>query len=444
MRILLMMAPTGERQHSVHAGANYPLALAQLAAQLGDRHEVSGYDPDMDPEYPASFGGLLREFEPELVGIGFRIFDTTLSYEPKSYLPELERALDRIKQVVPQALVALGGSAFSFFPEHLMRRLSQVDAGFYLDADVSFPAFAEEPEHVGEIPGIYFRQDGELVFTGPPQTMPMDELAMPAFDLFPPQPYIQEGRAAIGLESKRGCKLKCVPCVYPFLTGKEILSKSPGRILAEMEELVRRDVPRFFFLDSIFNIPQSHAVEVCEALSKAKLPIHWGAFLTANKFDDATCSLFFAAGCRLFYFAPDGISERAIKTWNRPITKEIQKQAIRRVRRHPDAHLHVSFLLGSPGETLRDLAEFAGFLAFLAWQRVFSVSMSFTRIYPQTKLWEIAVAEGVISRDDDLLEPKFYCRFPASLARFIFHPAYRFVHWAMRVKKRLSGWRENA
>ena len=438
MRILLMMAPTCEKQHSIHAAANHPLALAQLAAQLDKKHEIKGYDPDMDPGYPKSMVQLIASFKPDLIGINFRIFDTTLSYEPRSYLPELEKALTLTRKAAPLAVIVIGGSAYSFFPDILLERLPQVDLGFLLDADVSFPAFVENPSDKPVQKGIYYRDNDKIIYTGKVPETSFDSFASPDFDLIPMAPYARQGRAAIGLEGKRGCKLKCIPCVYPFLTGSKIMEKSPKKIVDEVEQLAMRGVKSFFFLDSIFNLPARHGIEVCEALSKAKLPVHWGAFLSAGRFDDEIARLYYEAGCRLYYFAPDGISGQSIKTWKRPITMEGQKKAIEIVRKRRDNHLHVSFLVGSPGESWHDLLEFAKVLFFLALNRVFSISMSFTRIYPKTGLWEIAVSEGVITREDNLLEPKFYRPFPSSLTRFLFHPAYKFMHVAARVVRWFS------
>jgi len=432
-----MMAPTEEKQHSVHSAANHPLALAQLAAQLGNQHQVRGYDPDMDPGYPGSMTTLIKEFNPEIIGINFRIFDTTLSYEPRSYLPRLEKALIKIRRLAPKAIILLGGSAYSFFPKILLERLPMVDVGFFLDADISFPAFVDNPVPGPDIKGLYYREKGKIVSTAVGLIPPLDELLAPDFDLIPLKPYEKQGRAAVGLESKRGCRLSCVPCIYPFLTGSKTLAKSPQRVVGEVEELARRDVSTFFFLDSIFNLPNNHGIEVCRGLKEAKLPVKWGAFLTAAKFDDDMAKQYYEAGCRLYYFAPDGISDQSIKTWKRPITKEKQKQAIRIVRKRADNHLHVSFLIGAPGEGWKDIWEFAGFLFFLALQKAFSISMSFTRIYPNTKIREIAIAEGVILEKDTLIEPKFYMPYPSSMLRFIFHPLYRAVHFAARVIRRI-------
>ncbi len=442
MRVLLMMAPTGMARHSVHSGANYPTALAQIAAQIGPGHDVRGYDPDVEAEYPQSLEALLRDFRPDIVAIGFRIFDTTLSYEPRTYLPELQEALAIIRKTLPKTTICLGGSGFSFFAKPLMERLTDVDVGFYLAADTTFPAFVEDPRPRPDLPGILYREGGRIVFTGDPPAVPLDELAAPDFDLFPVERYMGEDPTAIGIESKRGCKMKCIPCVYPFLMGDKTLSKSPARVVEEARELVRRGVPSFFFLDSIFNLPHSHAEGIAAALREAKLPIKWGAFFNAARFDEETCRLFYEAGCRRFYFSFDGVSPKAMRNWKRPVTWEQQREGIRLAKSYPDAHVHVSFLFGSPGETWQDLAAFPGMLAFLVRHGVTSMSLSFARIYPNTKLHEIAVEEGVIDPNDPLLEPAFYAPFPSKLSALWFHPLYRAVHGISRMKTAYKYWRK--
>jgi anaerobic magnesium-protoporphyrin IX monomethyl ester cyclase len=438
MRILLMPAPTGMGRHSVHSGANYPTALAQIAAQLEPGHDIRGYDPDIEPDYPQSLEKLLATFRPELVAIGFRIFDTTLSYEPHSYLPMLEEGLRIIRGVVPEACIVLGGSGFSFFAQPLMKRLVDVDVGFYLAGDRSFPAFVENPVPRRDLPGILYREASEIIFTGPPEKVPLDELAPPNFDYFPVEDYMEEDVTAIGLESKRGCKMKCVPCVYPFLMGDTTFQKSPERVVLEAEDLVRRGVRSFFFLDSIFNLPHAHAQGICNALRDAKLPIVWGAFLNAARFDEEQRDLFYEAGCRRYYFSFDGVSPQAMKNWKRPVKWEQQRKAIRLVKEKRDNYIHVSFLFGSPGETLADLAAFPGMCAFLASQGVFSMSLSYARIYPGTKLHEIAIEDGLVDANDQLLEPTFYAKYPSKLAGLGFHPFYKGVHAWSRLKTRIS------
>jgi hypothetical protein len=63
-------------------------------------------------------------------------------------------------------------------------------------------------------------------------------------------------------------------------------------------------------------------------------------------------------------------------------------------------------LLGGPGETKESVAESLAFADSLPLNAL-KVSIGI-RIYPNTELAKIALEEGVIRPDDDLLFPKFY------------------------------------
>ena len=69
---------------------------------------------------------------------------------------------------------------------------------------------------------------------------------------------------AIGIETKRGCALKCVYCIYGFLNGRKYRFRSPEKIVDEIEALRKvHGIDSFTFVDSVFNVPQKHAEEIC-------------------------------------------------------------------------------------------------------------------------------------------------------------------------------------
>ena len=65
-------------------------------------------------------------------------------------------------------------------------------------------------------------------------------------------------------------------------------------------------------------------------------------------------------------------------------------------------------LLGGPGETKESVDESLAFARSLGLEML-KVSVGI-RLYPNTPLARQAVAEGVVSAEDDLLLPRFYIR----------------------------------
>lgn len=402
--------------------AVYPLGIAQLAACLS-KHEINAFDPNIIGDYKDELARIINEFSPELIGISFRNLDTAQSYDPVGFLPDLSDCLGFLKKHSPNAIISIGGPGFSLFPIDIMRRFPQIDFGFYLEADVSFPAFADSPGSISEIPGIYYRQEDEIKFSGNSEHVDLARLPVPRFEILPLEKYPEKSDWSIGIESKRGCILKCVHCVYPYFNNNGVTKKPLENLKQEIGRLVELGIKRFFFVDSVFNIPKSHSVDVCEMLKEEQFPIKWGAFFSESNFDEQFYNLTWDADCRLHHFSPDGISRRSVKSFCRPITLKDMKRAYRLASARKDGMVGVSFMAGSPGEGIRDWIEFSFFLIYLLFGlRIWRLSISFVRIYPHTRLWKMAVEQGVIGENDDLLPPKFYYRFPASLFRFIINP----------------------
>jgi radical SAM superfamily enzyme YgiQ (UPF0313 family) len=431
-RVLLIQAPLGERQRRV-----FPLSLAVLAAGLA-RHEVRGYDPNLDDRYPQSLDAQLAGFVPDVVGISFRNLDTARSYHPRTFLTALEDLVRRVRRSRGGCVIALGGTGFSMAPEAILRRVPEVDVGFRLEADRSFPAFVDSPSLPARVPGVLYPEGAEIRSTGDAERPDGEEIRSPRFDLFPVERYGAEGDDAVGLETKRGCDQACLYCAYPVVSGRRARKKPVARIVAEVEELARRSVPGFFWVDSVFNHPAEHGAEICAALRAARLPIHWGANFAERGVDASFWRLAHEAGCRLFVFSPDGISEAATRTMRKPLPWALQRSVYRQVRALDDTAMHVSFLAGVPGEGGSDWIAFARRLAFLVLRcGCFSIGLSFIRIYPGTGIRDAAVARGMIAEDDDLLEPKYFLPSPSRWMRFAFHPAFRLATFLLRLRRAL-------
>lgn len=63
-------------------------------------------------------------------------------------------------------------------------------------------------------------------------------------------------------------------------------------------------------------------------------------------------------------------------------------------------------LLGGPGETQETVGESVAFAESLRLDQL-RITVGI-RIYPETPLAQLAVREGVIAAEDDLLFPRFY------------------------------------
>jgi radical SAM superfamily enzyme YgiQ (UPF0313 family) len=122
------------------------------------------------------------------------------------------------------------------------------------------------------------------------------------------------------------------------------------------------------------------------------------------------------AGLTHVEFGTDSLSDRMLDSYGKPFrvhhTLEAHQAAI-------DAGLHVAhyFLLGGPGEDSATLNETLSNIDHL--KKSAFVFFCGIRIYPHTPLYDIAVREGQLSRNQSILEPIFY-RSPSIGAEDIF------------------------
>jgi hypothetical protein len=97
----------------------YPLGAAQVSAALRRfGHEVRLLDLNCEPE---GVEAAVREFVPEVVGISVRNIDDALIQRRETFFDDLA-GLCRLVKERSRAVLVLGGSGFSIFPEALMLR----------------------------------------------------------------------------------------------------------------------------------------------------------------------------------------------------------------------------------------------------------------------------------------------------------------------------------
>src|SRR5690242_15079419 len=80
------------------------------------------------------------------------------------------------------------------------------------------------------------------------------------------------------VNKKRACLLSSVYCNYPVMEGHKLRSRTPVEVVDEMERVLASVGPRTFeFTDSTFNVPESHALGICEEIIRRKLRVNLSA-----------------------------------------------------------------------------------------------------------------------------------------------------------------------
>ncbi len=411
MRVLLVQAFTALDMELV-----YPLGLSYLAAHLDD-HVVDMFDVNLhrDEPFPA-LERKLRAFRPDVVGISLRNMKVGMPHLHTDDFQPQQQTIQLIKRVLPGVRIVAGGTAFSLYSDVMMARLPEVDVGVWGEAERRFPALLENLDHPERVLGVYHRAGGHVAFTGRPPGEDWKNLRHPRRDLLPHAPYLASSFVSVGVQAKRGCSLHCIHCSDTFLVGHRVRMRPPADVVDEIEELVRdHDVRQLFFCDQIFNIPPSHAIAICKEIVARKLDVRWSAWFNEhrNTLPDELMEWLKRAGCGLLSFSPDHVDDRMLKNLDKNFRHEDMLYTIDVAKRH-GMDVEYSFFLNSPGEDLQSLYAILRFLVRARMElgprlRTFTLlMMQPIRIYPHTRLFELARETGLVDRDHALVEGQFW------------------------------------
>ena len=412
MRVLLVQAFTALDMELV-----YPLGLAYLAAHL-EEHEVDIFDVNLYREAPyEALEKKMREFVPDVVGISLRNMKVGMPHLHTDDFEPQAKAIALIKRLAPHAKVVAGGTAFSLYSHTFMKRLPQIDIGMWGESEHRFRALLDDLDHPENIRGVYYRDpQGEVQFTGTPPGEDWKNLKHPRRDLVSPEPYLKSSFVSVGVQAKRGCSLHCIHCSDTYLLGHRVRMRDPVDVVDEMEVLVKEHgVRQMFMCDQIFNIPASHAIAICKEIVDRKLDVRWSAWFNEHKntLPDELMIWLKKAGCGLLSFSPDHVDDRMLKNLDKNFRHEDMLYTVQVAKKH-GMDVEYSFFLNSPGEDARSLWAILKFLIYARGElgpqlRLFTLlMMQPIRIYPHTRLYELARETGLIDKDHELVEGQFW------------------------------------
>ncbi|HEV7594848.1 MAG TPA: radical SAM protein [Gemmatimonadaceae bacterium] len=415
-----------------------PNGLACVASALdAAEHRVRFLDLCFASDPVASARSAAAEFKPNIIGVSVRNIDNSDAIALRHYTPEARSVLQALRRAAPGAKVIAGGAAFGVAPEALFRDLA-VDyavAGDGERASVALVNALSSGAPVEALPGLVRDRNGTVVFTPPGEDADLDSLVRPSLHRWIDLARYQRHGATIPIQTKRGCVYKCVYCTYRNVEGWGYRTRDPALVADEIEELkMKAGVHHFDFVDSTFNSPPGHAIQVCEAITRRRLGVH----LDTTNFTPATASAELLAAMKTAGFRSLGITAESASD---PVLERLEKgfdaakvrEVAERVEKFGIKTLWI-FLIGGPGETAETVEET---LAFAAWRLRRGDAVYLTvglRIYPGTTLHRIAIAEGVVPAGSTLLDPTFYfssaIEFAATVSRLrkfaADHPRFMF------------------
>lgn len=394
-----------------------PIGLDYLAdSLLAAGREVRLVDLCFADDPLAELERELTDYVPDAVGVTIRNTDDCYMAGQDYFLPFIAEVIARVKAVT-SAPVVVGGVGYSVSPVETLK-LVCADYGIAGDSEAALVQLLQSIENdrdPSSVPGVLTRHDDTIAST-PPNSPDPATLLVRGRSLVDNARYFREGGQA-GFETKRGCGMNCIYCPEPSAKGCGWRLLPPERVVAELKSLYSQGIDHFHTCDSEFNLPLSHAVDVCRAIIAAELgdKIRWYAYCSPEPFPDDLAQLMKSAGCAGIDFGADSADDDQLRRLGRHYSVKEIASAVRTCHKY-GIPLMLDLLIGGPGETRETVKQTIDFTKSIDADCV-GLSIG-VRIYENTEMARLVRSAGPLDTNieihgckdgnDNLIRPVFY------------------------------------
>ncbi|MFP4658030.1 MAG: lipid biosynthesis B12-binding/radical SAM protein [Desulfonatronovibrionaceae bacterium] len=392
-RVLLVSANTCSEPYAV-----FPLGLGVLQRALArNGHAAYIFDPLAQNSGGSSLREVIRDWEPEFIAVSLRNIDNVDSYSCTDNW-YVQKARDLTAEAQENGCpVIIGGPGFSLLAEEILE-YTGADHGVIGEGEKSLPWLVSKLSRGEHCPRLIssFELFGRI---------PGPEISGADIDEHLAGHYLQAS-GILNLQSKRGCNFCCAYCPYPALEPGGPRKRGVKEVAGEMAEMQARFRPElFFFVDSVFNDPGGHHLELAEEILRQGIEVSWSAFFHPAETGIEELKLLQRAGLKCIELGTDASTDQTLQGLNKSFGMDtvfsFQEKCTR--LKLPCAHF---VIFGGPGEDMDTVREGIDNLNRLDKCVVFPFSG--IRILKHTPLHDRAVHEGLLDPETPLLRPIFY------------------------------------
>lgn len=361
---VLLVEPPNDRRLDNRPGFGMPLGVGYVAAWIR-RRGIGCVLDDLNrlDAGPAWLARRVRALRPRVIGISCSPWN-------EGAWPALFAAA---RAAAPESVLVAGGLSVRYDAAAFLRRFPALDAAAEGEGEPTFEALARAAlaadgrrdalRRIAGVAGLAVRR-GRAVAAAPARPPVMDADAFPSpivEGVFRPRDY--PGIAK--LIAARGCPFRCAYCQWgsPRLPYRV---RSVGRVVEELRALHRDGVREIAFGDGTFNLSTRRLRAFRDAFRREGFAFRlYDVDCRARYFDGVQARLLRDMGAVDVGFGLETIHPRTqALIRKRQDPRDVARAA--RCARRRGLRVHVSVMIGLPGETEDDIARTLDFLEDLA------------------------------------------------------------------------------
>lgn len=389
-----------EYSTNIRVMAYPPLGIQTLAPILRQHgHRVRMFDtchPQMKTQHILK---AVEEQQPDVIG---------LSLLSSTTYPITKRLTNRIKTSVPGIPIILGGVFASLNAVQILKDCHSIDCVGAGEGEELLPDYLENLDDPGAVAGLTWRNGDEIISNERrPMIEDLDQFPYPDRNSLPIDfiealpldvPAVFSLDKFCTVQTSRGCPFNCIYCTIPAYSNCRWRFRSAENVLGEMQELNDMGFGSVYLTDDHFLLKSERIRDICNGIIDRRFTFQWACEGRVDSRAMDQFALMKKANCKVMAFGIEAGTQKILNRLGKKQTLDQIERAVDEAKNNGIERIHGFFIIGSPGETEKDIMQSFRFAARL---KIDTFNFDRLRAHRGTPLWKEYVESGRIDDERD-------------------------------------------